>query len=303
MSKPLLAVIIILIFVVPIVAGFILNSRFEKSQAIAMKQLQEEISALKDALNNVSDAPVDAPQDEADSSQSDAIAQLQEELAALKEAMSSLNTKTDAAIHTADFNYFAIGNSITIHETCDYWWNEIGMAASVAEKDYYHIVTAALEAKYGEVESNVFNFATWEVQAHDRAQTLSLLDPFLYEQLDLVTIQLSENASDLSTFKQDFEELIRYVQAKAPNAQIIVVGDFWDAGEKTILKRTAANATGVTFVSLNDIVGDPEYQSAMGAIVYDPEGGEHEVDHGGVAGHPGDKGMEYIAQTILNAVE
>lgn len=26
------------------------------------------------------------------------------------------------------FNYLAIGNSITKHKKCDYWWNEIGMA-------------------------------------------------------------------------------------------------------------------------------------------------------------------------------
>ena len=304
MSKPLLAVILVLIFVVPAVfsgiLGYKLNA-FEKSQSASMQQLQEEINALKEALNKSPDTPQDATQDVPDNS--DAINQLQEELDALKNAINSLNTKTDAAIPTADFNYLAIGNSITLHGTCDYWWNEIGMAASSQDKDYVHLVTAALDAKYGEVEANAYNFFTWEVQAADRAETLTLLDPYLYEQLNLVTIQLSENVQDLTTYEKDYEELISYVQSKAPKAQIIVVGDFWDAGDKTILKKVAANATGATFVSLNDIIGDPEYQSAMGAIVYDPEGGEHVVDHEGVAGHPGDKGMEYIAQGILDAMK
>lgn len=47
---------------------------------------------------------------------------------------------------------------------------------------------------------------------HDRREILFLLDGLLSEELDLVMIQLSENAADLSTFESDFEELIRYVQ-------------------------------------------------------------------------------------------
>ena len=71
---------------------------------------------------------------------------------------------------------------------------------------------------------------------HDRGETLSLLDGLLSEELDLVTIQLSENASDLSTFESDFEELIRYVQKGAPVAQILVIGDFWDKEQKDEMK-------------------------------------------------------------------
>ena len=306
MPRPMIMILLILVFIVPaIFSGILANkfSAFEKNQTAAMTKLQDELAAMQAKLNELSETKAETtPDAETVPDHSEEIGQLQEKIAALESALNSLNSKTDAAIHTADFNYLAIGNSITLHETCDYWWNEIGMAASTQDKDYVHRVISALEAKYGEVESAAYNFATWEVQAHDRAQTLSLLDPYLYEQLDLVSIQLSENAQDLTTFEKDFEELIRYVQEKAPKAQIIVVGDFWDANKKTVLKRTAANATGVTFVSLNDIVGDPEYQSAMGAIVYDPEGGEHEVDHEGVAGHPGDKGMEYIANAILGAM-
>lgn len=39
---------------------------------------------------------------------------------------------------TGNYNYFAIGNSITIHGKCDYWWNVCGMAASTLENDYVH---------------------------------------------------------------------------------------------------------------------------------------------------------------------
>ena len=90
---------------------------------------------------------------------------------------SSVNRNPD------DYNYLAIGNSITIHPLNEYWWNECGMAATSAENDYVHIVTKALVAK-----SYAYNFATWEMMWHDRGETLSLLDGLLSEELDLVTI-------------------------------------------------------------------------------------------------------------------
>ena len=37
-----------------------------------------------------------------------------------------------------NYNYLAIGNSITLHGINDYWWNECGMAASTLENDYVH---------------------------------------------------------------------------------------------------------------------------------------------------------------------
>lgn len=87
----------------------------------------------------------------------------------------------------------AIGNSITKHEICDYWWNEIGMAATTAENDYFHRVEKWLTKEKGDVKANAFGFAVWEMTAHDRFQTLQLLDKYLEPAPDLITIQLGEN--------------------------------------------------------------------------------------------------------------
>ena len=73
-----------------------------------------------------------------------------------------------------DYNYLAIGNSITIHPLNDYWWNECGMAATTVENDYVHLVASALDAKI-----YAYNFATWELMGHDREEILSLLDGLL----------------------------------------------------------------------------------------------------------------------------
>lgn len=91
--------------------------------------------------------------------------------------------------------------------------------------------------------------------------------------------------------------------SSAPNAQIIVIDDFWDGGEKSKMKQLAAEKENVDFVSLKDIKGKVEYQVGLGTVVYDKDGNEHVIEHEGVAKHPGDKGMEYIAEAVEKVVE
>lgn len=202
------------------------------------------------------------------------------------------------------YQYLAIGNNITIHGITDYWWNECGMAASRADKDYVHLVEAHLKSTHPdtEVSTSAFNYTAWETENVDRAGTYGALDPYLNADLDLVTIQLSENVTDITTFQTDFEALIRYIQAAAPEAQIIVIDDFWIEDEKVVEKAAAAENTGVQFASLFDIKGNQEYQCGLGTIVYDADGNEHTVEHEGVAVHPGDNGMEYIAQAVIGQI-
>jgi hypothetical protein len=200
------------------------------------------------------------------------------------------------------FNYLAIGNSITIHRESEYWWSDSGMAASRPENDYYHLVTDYLRQTYGEVGSYAVNYSQWEFQSYDRAETYSIIDPYLSPELDLVTIQLSENVTNMSTFESDFESLIQYVKLNAPNARILIIDDFWDEYSKSEIKEAVAGRTGVTFLPLDDIKDDPEYQCGENAVVYDSDGIEHVVDHEGVEQHPGDKGMQYIADAIINAL-
>ena len=140
------------------------------------------------------------------------------------------------------YNYLAIGNSITLHEKNDYWFNKCGMAASNLENDYVHQLIQMLESKNINVNGYAYNFFIWEVQSHDRAETLILLDKLLSKKLNLVTVQLSENVSDVSTFKTDFEKLIKYIQNKAPYAKVIVIDDFWDKGAKSIAKKEIGGA-------------------------------------------------------------
>lgn len=202
-----------------------------------------------------------------------------------------------------EFNYLALGNSLTRHGVCDYWWNDTGgMAASTVEKDYVHRIAAYLEEKYSEVHAFSLNFSRWE-KATERAETLSFLNPYLDPGLNLVTLQLSENARNLETFEEDYDELVKYIHEKAPDAQIIIIDNFWVSEEKAEIKRRVASKNGLAFADLSAIKGKAEYQCGMGTVVYDPEGGSHIVEHKGVAGHPGDLGMEYIANAVIEQLK
>lgn len=181
------------------------------------------------------------------------ISQLCGDVSFLREEVQQLKGHDTINYSDTAFNYLAIGNSITRHGVCDYWWNEIGMAASTKENDYVHRISSYLEEEYGEVCAYAYNFYIWEAQAADRAETLDLLDPHLDSRLNLVTIQLSENVSNMDTFEEDFNELVNYIHEKTPDAQIIIIDDFWATGDKSDIKERVANINGLAFVDLEAI--------------------------------------------------
>ena len=226
----------------------------------------------------------------------------------------------DSSIYVeSDYNYLAIGNSITNHPATSYWWNPgVGMAASSQDKDYEHVLATMLESGLSgneiassrsavSVASNVnvvsANLGNWELQYYDRAETLAVLKPYLSSNLDLVTIQLGENASDTTTFESDYEELIKYIQELCPDAKIAVIGEFWKDEDKDSMKKQACDTTGATFVDLSSMWNDTSYQAGMGTVVYDAEGKEHTIEHQGTSSHPGDKGMQKIAELVYAAIK
>lgn len=202
------------------------------------------------------------------------------------------------------FNYLAIGNSITLHSVCDYWWSEYGMAATSKDNDYFHRVIHAFESIYGGVNACAVNFAEWEVLSHDRSQQLKLIKPYLNTMISLVTIQLGENIGNISTLDADFRELLSCIRNNAPQAEIVVIGDFWNPnGTRAIIKKRVADTEGLGFIDLSDIGDNKEYMCGLECQVYGDDGKKHVVNHEGVAKHPNDKAMEVIAKRIIMKYE
>ena len=70
----------------------------------------------------------------------------------------------------------------------------------------------------------------------------------------------------------------------------------------TQYSSTAENDNNIKFVSLDGIADNSDYYCGKGTVVFDNNGGKHVVDHAGVAKHPGDKGMQAIANRIINSL-
>lgn len=215
-----------------------------------------------------------------------------------------VNGDDDVKYKDDAFNYLAIGNSITLHRVNEYWWNEVGMAATEQKNDYVHIVADHLEREHEKCEFYALNYSGWEANSHDRAQSYYAIDPYMSNKLDLITVQLGENVFDLTTFEFDFDALLRYLSRKSPNAKIMVVGDFKGSDEREDMKRRVVEKWGGgVYLSLSEIRDNAEYQCGLGTVVYDADGGAHTVEHDGVAWHPGDKGMRYIADAIIKHLD
>ena len=200
-------------------------------------------------------------------------------------------------------NYLAIGNSITLHGLCDYWWSKCGMAASEPSMDYVHIVTEEIRKYNKSVNSYAYSdFYVWEIMTHDRAEAITLLDSYLNESINIITIQLGENVLDLSTLESDYEYLLMHIKQKSPNAQIITVSDFWNKGERDNMKIKASEKCGVHIADISAIKENPDYMCGIDSKVKGDDGEMHIVKHAGVARHPGDKGMKYIADRIIECI-
>lgn len=197
------------------------------------------------------------------------------------------------------YNYFAIGNSLTVHPViADLWWGSWGMAASSAATDYVGRVTSTLSSTY-EVNMNRIYYTSWECSG-DRNSQLSILDSYLTPNLDLVTIQLGDNITGgFETLVSDYRNLINRVRERAPGARIMVIDEFcWPNAAIQSAQRQVCSELGITYIDLSAI-NHGGYTAGIGTVVSGDDGTSHVISNGAVAAHPGDSAMEYIANQIL----
>lgn len=193
-----------------------------------------------------------------------------------------------------------LGNSITLHgpsQKVD-WTGNWGMAASAAEKDYVHLVTQGLAKKDGSApEALVKNIAAFERQyaTYDVAEQLKDAAAF---NADLIVVCIGENVPNLGTpeamgqFKDGVVKMLNSVKADRKPA-IIVRSSFWANAAKDEALKQACSEVGGTFVDISKL-GKDEKNFARS---------ERPYKHAGVANHPGDRGMQAIADAIVGAVK
>jgi len=195
-----------------------------------------------------------------------------------------------------------IGNSITLHgPKADIdWHGNWGMAATVAERDYVHRLAKRLEeATERKPQLSVRNLADFErgYEKYDLEKGLAETQEF---QPDLIIVSLGENVPPLDSaqkaqaFEAAFLSLLQRLQpqAGAKPRTILVRGTFWRDDAKEAAMKNASQKVEARFISLKGLDEDPLHFGRA----------ERPWKHAGVGGHPGDLGMERIADRIWEAI-
>jgi alpha-galactosidase len=192
-----------------------------------------------------------------------------------------------------------LGNSITKHgpKPDIGWTGNWGMAASSEDKDFVHLIQRALAAPTGtkptvmavNIAEFERNYATYDIEAKLKdASTLGA---------DCIILAIGENVPSLATgearaqFKAGVLKLLRYLKGTR-NPRIIVRSSFWANAAKDEVLKQACEETGGIFVDISSL-GKDESNYARS---------ERPFKHEGVARHPGDKGMQAIADALVGAI-
>lgn len=190
--------------------------------------------------------------------------------------------------------FLVVGNSITRHGVKHDigWHNDWGMAASDIERDYVHILYRALSERYTDAVLCITQVATWEREFKNGTAILPTFKEARDFGADALVMRLVENcpnnAEDIPLFKEKYGEFVRYLQGDTVTKTVVTTG-FWRHNLDDGIREYAAE-NGCALVELGDL-GEDESMKAIGLF-----------EHEGVANHPGDKGMQAIADRIFLAL-
>lgn len=184
-----------------------------------------------------------------------------------------------------------LGNSITYapaDPTYD-WHGNWGMAATVADSDYVHILAKNFKDKNPKCTVTAKNIAAFE-REYNTYPLADSLKKFHDLKPDLIILRIGENVDatvDLAAFEKHYTDLISYFKADNPSVKILAVGSFWSGKESVdvIMKKYSP------FITLN-VLGTDMSNYAWGQFT-----------NSGVQQHPSNKGMKAIAQSIWLAVQ
>ncbi|WDF55396.1 SGNH/GDSL hydrolase family protein [Mucilaginibacter sp. KACC 22063] len=193
---------------------------------------------------------------------------------------------------TAFSNVVILGNSITYSQQnlSIGWMGNWGMAASVPEKDYVHLLAAHFKAENANCSIQSTNISGFEL-GYNTYDLDANLKAYRYSKPDLLILRIGENVQstfDSVAFAKRYQALINYMKVGNPDLKVLAAGSFWpDRGYvNTIMSRYTP------YISLEFLGRD------ISNYAFDLQN----VD-ASVQGHPGDKGMQKMADTIWATVK
>jgi hypothetical protein len=193
-----------------------------------------------------------------------------------------------------------LGNSITSHGPAPEigWTGDWGMAATAREKDYVHQLLGRISKEAGGVPKLMIrNIADFERKLTDFNIGDALKEELAFE-ADVVILAIGENAQAPKTdeARKRFADALRDLLAQLGrhgHPRLFVRSQFWPDAAKDRLLREGCHDAGGAFVDLGKLASDPTNAARS----------ERHIEHAGVAGHPGDKGMAAIAGELWRAMK
>ena len=189
----------------------------------------------------------------------------------------------------APLRILVLGNSITRHgpKAEIGWYGDYGMAASSADKDYVHRLYAKLTESGRDVYMRIRQTARWELD-FPAGNYLSRFDGEKEFGADIIIFRLGENVKrqDWPVFCEAAKNLIDHVNSKC--GKVLITTCFW---RNEILDEALKGLADANDFTLVDIGCKEDSLMALGLF-----------EHSGVAAHPGDEGMEFIANKIFEKI-
>ena len=189
-----------------------------------------------------------------------------------------------------------LGHSLTLHlPKADIGWHGAwGMAASCKENDYAHRVIAGLTEEYPNAAYCIASGSSWEVSYRncDYDRHFSSVREF---HPDVICCCLCENIPTAEFEKEAFQEnlskLFAYLSGEK-NIPVLLASAFYaDPARNEALTEYAEEHENCTLLYISDLVCD-ESNLAIGLF-----------EHPGIQRHPGDKGMQALADRIVPALK
>lgn len=188
-----------------------------------------------------------------------------------------------------------VGNSITRHGVLESigWYNDFGMAASSAEKDYVHLIKKWTEQKNPDTAICICQASDWERGYADEGWSNERYSAARNFNADYIIFRLIENVKydnfNHTVFTEAVRKFLDYLNPGS-RAQVIMTTGFWRHTGDVDLVRIAKE-DGYALAELG-VLGDDDSMKAIGLF-----------EHTGVANHPDDKGMSAIAEAIENLIQ
>lgn len=184
-----------------------------------------------------------------------------------------------------------LGNSITFHDLKPSigWHHRWGMAATSQDRDYVHLLMEKIKCVDPNAVFCICQGGYWELNYKKGEGIYSVFEKARDFGADVIVMRLIENCRqnelEGEEFKKALMSFLSYLSGDKKPRVILTTG-FWHH-KRDVCIRELAVENGLELVELGDL-GEDDDMKAIGLF-----------EHDGVANHPGDKGMQAIADRIF----